>query len=76
MSKLFDILDGINSSEHADQTLASLDGIVLYAEACGEDIDYAQAKRIQAAGVAWRAGQQGRGDWSALRHETMAALED
>lgn len=77
MSKLFNILDGINSSDFAGETLASLDDIEAYAESMGETISRADAERIQAAGKKWRDDQaNGNGEWSRMRHEAEASLED
>ena len=77
MADLFNILDGINSSDCADETLASVSDIESYAEACGEMLSEADALRIQAAGIAWRDAQKnGNGEWSRMRHEAMQALED
>ncbi len=76
MANLFNILDGINSSDFAEETLASIDDIETYAEAMGEKISRAEAERIQAAGKKWRDDQvNGNGEWSRMRHEAQAALE-
>ncbi len=77
MSKLFNILDGINSSDFAAETLADIDAIKSYAEAAGESISTEDAKRIQAVGKKWRDDQDnGDGEWGRMRHEAMQALED
>ena len=77
MSTLFKILDGINSSDYADQTLLSTRDIESYADACGETISEDDARRIQKAGLHWRDEQKnGNGEWSRMRHEAMSALED
>jgi len=73
---LFTILDGIISSDCAAEILASDDAIVNYAEAGGDDIDYAAARRIQTAGRNWLDQQaNGNGEWSRMRHEAAAELE-
>lgn len=77
MPNLFSILDGINSSDYADETLADLEQIKDYAEAAGEKITREDAKRIQAAGQKWRDEQNnGNGEWSRMRHDAMRALEE
>jgi len=77
MNKLFKILDGINSSDYADQTLADINAIETYAEAGGESISEADAKRIQAVGQKWRDEQKnGNGEWSRMRHDAISALDD
>jgi len=77
MADLFNILDGINSSDYADETLLSTSAIADYAEACGATISEDDARRIQKAGVHWRDEQKnGNGEWSRMRHEAMQALED
>ena len=77
MANLFNILAGINSSDYADQTLASKREIILYAEAMDETIDEGQALRIQKAGVMWRDEQKnGNGEWNRMRQDAISALED
>lgn len=78
MANLFQILDGINSdSEFADANLDNIDAIKDYAEACGISITDKQATQIQQVGKKWRAEQKnGNGEWSRMRHEAIAALED
>ena len=77
MPKLFEILDGIVSSDHVESTLGSVDEIVSYAESCGENISYADAKRIAEVGKHWLHEQQhGNGEWNRMRHEAMRALDD
>lgn len=78
MNRLFNILDGINgASEFADDTLKSVDAICSYADAMGESITNDEALRIQSAGLKWRNEQEnGNGEWSRMRHEAAAALED
>jgi hypothetical protein len=77
MSKLFKILDGINSSDFADQTLQSIDDIENYAEACGEPVTPEQAMKIQKVGQKWRDEQEnGNGEWSRMRHEAEADLSE
>ena len=76
MADLFAILEGINSSDYADETLSSVRYIESYAEACGESITEADAIRIQKTGMHWRSEQMnGNGEWSRMRHEAMASLE-
>jgi len=76
MNRLFLILDGINSSDCADETLRSTSQIADYAEACGESITEDEARKIQKAGLQWRDEQvNGNGEWSRMRHEAMDALE-
>jgi len=77
MVDLFNILDGINSSDSADETLHSVRDIESYADACGESITEDDARRIQKSGLHWRDEQKnGNGEWSRMRHEAMAALEE
>lgn len=77
MADLFKILDGINSSDYAAQTLASVDDIIDYAEAAGEKISADDAKRIQAVGLKWRTEQDGgNGEWSRMRDEAEKALSE
>jgi hypothetical protein len=77
MSKLFKILDGINSSDFAEQTLQSVDEIENYAEACGESVTREEALKIQKVGKEWRYAQEnGNGEWSRMRHDAEAALSE
>lgn len=77
MTNLFRILDGICVGEHAAETLANEDQIVNYAEACGESIDYAEARRIQTAGRRWMDEREsGNGEWGRMRADARRALDD
>ncbi len=75
-TNLFNIFDGINSSDFAEETPDNIEDIENYAEAVGEKISRAEAERIRAAGKKWRADQAaGNGEWSRMRSEAQAALE-
>ncbi len=77
MANLFAILDGINSSDCADETLANLDWIIAYADACNETITSAEAARIATVGIYWRDQQtNGNGEWGRMRDDAMDALDD
>ena len=76
MANLFNILDGINDSDFAEQTLSSIDEIQRYAEAMGEEISEDQAIRIQSVGKKWRDDvENGNGEWDRMRHDAEKALE-
>jgi len=76
MANLFQVLDGICASDFADETLASTDEVIDYAEAMSVQLSRSDARRIQAVGQDWRANQvHGNGEWSRMRHDAMAALE-
>jgi hypothetical protein len=73
---LFQILDGINSSDFADFILSDVLHVQNYAEACGQSITQEQAKRIQKVGLYWSNEQKsGNGEWSRLRYEAIEDLE-
>lgn len=78
MSRLFDILDGIISSDYRDEILGSADQIVAYAaNGCGVSISYADAELIARVGKQWLHSQQhGNGEWERMRHDAAAALAD
>lgn len=76
MKNLFLILDGINSSDYADETLANKFSIVNYAEAMGEIISDGEVVKIQSVGTKWRDDQKyGNGEWGRMRSEVISALE-
>ena len=75
-NNLFNILDGINDSDYAEQTLSSVDEIQRYAEAMGEEISEGQALRIQSVGKKWRSDvKNGNGEWGRMRDDAEKALE-
>lgn len=77
MSKLFKILDGIISSDYAEQTLESVDEVINYAESAGEVISVAQAERIIGAGKNWLSDiENGNGEWGRMRGEAKEALAE
>jgi hypothetical protein len=77
MSKLFQILEGIITSNFADQTLQSVNEIENYAEACGDALTREEALKIQKVGKEWRYEQNnGNGEWSRMRHDAKAALSE
>lgn len=72
---LFNLLDGIASSDFAAQTLDSADAVQSYAEACGQVISTEQAQRIMTVGRQWLTEREnGNGEWSRMRDEARAAL--
>lgn len=72
---LFAVLDGIVSSDYADQTLADVEEIERYAEACGAGITPDEAKRIQRVGLAWvHERTHGNGEWSRMRDDAKRAV--
>lgn len=79
MNSLFNILDGIVSDrENTEENLSSASAVMAYAEnGCGVDISEAQAEKIMAVGKNWlHEIKNGNGEWSRMRHEAMAALEE
>jgi len=75
MASLFTVLDGINASDFADETLASPEAVLRYAQAMDTQLSARDVRRIQAIGQAWRINQQhGNGEWSRMRHDAMSAL--
>jgi len=77
MNKLFKILDGINSSDFAAQTLQSIDEIQNYANGCGESISLDEALKILKVGQEWRDAQKnGNGEWSRMRHDAESSLSE
>ena len=73
---LFEILDGIVSSDYADDTMQSIDAISNYAEACGRVITPFEARWIQAVGIEWGDQQMhGNGDWGRMRAEAKDVLD-
>jgi hypothetical protein len=77
MSTLFDILDGIVSSDYATETLSSAHEVQNYAEGAGQNITLAEAERIATVGLRWLDDQRnGNGEWSRMRHEAKNALQD
>jgi hypothetical protein len=77
-NRLFSVLDGIISDkEHATRNLSSIDDVINYADACGENITAQDAGRIIEIGTRWLHEQEnGNGEWSRMRHEAEAALSD
>ncbi len=74
MRALFETLEGIIESDYTEQTLSNLDDIVEYADS---DIDFDDAKKIQTVGLKWLDDMEnGNGEWSRMRHEAKAALDD
>lgn len=77
MSRLFNILDGIEQSDFANEILQDTREIVSYADAASESITDDEASRIQAVGLKWRSDREnGNGEWVRMRHEAAAALND
>jgi hypothetical protein len=75
MNTLFDILDGIVSSDDATETLSSSDAVINYAEAAGFDISYSDADKIIAVGQKWvDEVANGNGEWSRMREDAKEAL--
>jgi len=76
MSGLFDILDGIISSDFASDIFGDSDQVVNYAEAAGESIAYSDAAKIIAAGNKWVDDVElGNGEWSRMREDARESLE-
>lgn len=76
-ANLFDICDGILSGDYAEQTLASTDEVINYAEAAGASITEADAQRIIEVGKHWLDRREnGNGEWSRMRDEARDALSD
>jgi hypothetical protein len=72
---LFQILDGILSSDYADDIIADAYAIQRYAEACDCDISDEDAAKIANVGQRWLCEQRdGNGEWSRLRDEAQRAL--
>jgi hypothetical protein len=72
---LFQILDGILSSDYADDIIADAYAIQRYAEACDYDISDEDADKIARVGQRWLCEQRdGNGEWSRLRDEAQRAL--
>ena len=77
-NKLFEILDGIVSSDYCTETLSSVDEVKAYAEnGCEVQITDAQAEKIIEVGLRWLDEREnGNGEWSRMRHAAIAALEE
>lgn len=77
-NKLFEILDGIVSGDYCEETLSSTQGVKDYAEnGCDVYITDAQAEKIIEVGKKWLDDREnGNGEWSRMRHEAIAALEE
>lgn len=77
-NKLFSVLDGIIDSDHASESLASVEAVQEYAFG-GMDMVLSdeEAARIVEVGRKWVGEmEKGNGEWSRMRHEAMAALSD
>lgn len=78
MADLFKILDGIVADkEFRQENLSDVEMIQNYAEAMGQEISIKDAKRIQQVGKNWLQEQEsGNGEWSRMRQDAMAALDE
>jgi len=78
-NRLFNVLDGIvdSSNDYTDEIINDIKSIIDYADSCSESITEEEAKKIQIVGKKWINDQDnGNGEWSRMRHEAIASLED
>jgi hypothetical protein len=77
-NQLFEILDGIVSSDYCEENLSSVENVKAYAEnGCDVHITDAQAKKIIEVGKKWLYEREnGNGEWSRMRHEAIEALAE
>lgn len=70
---LFNILDGIVSSDYCDENLSDINAIIGYAESCGKHVTRKQAGTIQSVGLWWKHMMlHGNGEWDWYRDEARA----
>lgn len=72
---LFDVFEGIVSSDYAVGTMSSADNVQNYAECMGLDLSLAEAERIIAAYGTYKRKMDGGGEWSLYLAEVKRELE-
>ena len=78
MNKLFEILDGIISSDYTEENFSAPANVQDYAEhGCGYLISLEEAQKIIEVGREWLdAIENGNGEWSRMRYEAQEKLEN